>query len=110
MAWKIAIDAMGGDKGPRPLIEGALLAAAEFGSDIILVGDEHLLAAEMRVHTNGGLPFEIRHAPQVITMEESPAAAFRKKKSASIRIAMEMVHTHEADAVKHKKKVTNKKD
>ena len=33
MAWKIAIDAMGGDKGPGPLIQGALLAAAEFGSE-----------------------------------------------------------------------------
>jgi glycerol-3-phosphate acyltransferase PlsX len=99
MAWKIAIDAMGGDKGPKPLIEGALLASAEFNSDIILVGDEHLLAAEMKAHTHGDVPFEIRHAPQVITMEESPAAAFRKKKSASIRVAMDMVHTFEADAV-----------
>ena len=99
MAWKIAIDAMGGDKGPGPLIQGALLAAAEFGSEIILVGDEQLVAAEMKESTGGGLPFEIRHAPQVITMEESPVAAFRKKKSASIRVAMEMVHAHEADAV-----------
>ena len=99
MAWKIAIDAMGGDKGPRPLIEGALLAAAESGSHIILVGDEHLLTAEMKESTNGGLPFEIRHAPQVITMEESPGTAFRKKKAASIRVAMEMVRAREADAV-----------
>ena len=48
MAWKIAIDAMGGDKGPGPLIEGSLLAAAEFGSKIILIGDELLLTAEMK--------------------------------------------------------------
>jgi glycerol-3-phosphate acyltransferase PlsX len=99
MAWKIAIDAMGGDKGPGPLIEGALLAAAEFGSEIILVGDEHLLAADMKAHTNGGQPLEMRHASQVIEMDESPAAAFRKKKAASIRIAMEMVRAGEADAV-----------
>ena len=99
MAWKIAIDAMGGDKGPGPLIQGALLAVAESGSKIVLVGDEHLLTTEMKVHTNGGLPFEIRHAPQVIEMDESPAAAFRKKKAASIRVAMELVQTAEADAV-----------
>ncbi len=99
MAWKIAIDAMGGDKGPGPLIQGALLAAAEYGSEIILVGDEHLLTAELKVHTNGGLPFEMRHAPQVIEMDESPVAAFRKKKAASIRVAMEMVPVEEADAV-----------
>jgi phosphate acyltransferase len=62
MAWKIAIDAMGGDRGPGPLIQGALLAAAESGSDIILVGDERLLTAEMKEYSSGGLPFEIRHA------------------------------------------------
>ena len=99
MAWKIAIDAMGGDQGSGPLIEGALLAAAEFGSEIILVGDEPRLAAEMKVHSNGSQPFEMRHASQVIAMEESPAAAFRKKKAASIRVAMEMVQAGEADAV-----------
>jgi glycerol-3-phosphate acyltransferase PlsX len=99
MAWKIAIDAMGGDKGPGPLIEGALLAAAEFGSDIVLVGDEQLLTAEMKAHTNGCQPFETRHASQVIEMDESPAAAFRKKKAASIRVAMEMVQAGEAQAV-----------
>jgi glycerol-3-phosphate acyltransferase PlsX len=99
MAWKIAIDAMGGDKGPTPLIEGALLAVEEFGSDIVLVGDEHLLTAELKAHTNGHHPFDIRHAAQVIAMDESPAAAFRKKREASIRIAMEMVQAGEADAV-----------
>jgi glycerol-3-phosphate acyltransferase PlsX len=99
MAWKIALDAMGGDKGPGPLIEGSLLAAAEFGSHIILVGDELLLAAEMKAHTNGGRPFETRHASEVIAMDESPAAAVRKKKVASIRVAMEMVQAGEADAV-----------
>lgn len=99
MAWKIALDAMGGDKGPGPLIEGSLLAAAEYGSHITLVGDETLLAAEMKVHSNGGQPFETRHASEVIAMDESPAAAFRKKKAASIRVAMEMVQAGEADAV-----------
>jgi phosphate acyltransferase len=99
MAWKIAIDAMGGDKGPGPLIEGALLAASEFGSDIILVGDEHQLVAELKAHTDGDHPFELRHAAQVIEMDESPGVAFRKKREASIRVATEMVHAGEADAV-----------
>ena len=99
MAWKIVIDAMGGDKGPAPLIEGALLAASEYGSDLILVGDEPLLAAELKAHTDGAHPFELRHASQVIEMDESPGTAFRKKKEASIRVATEMVHTGEADAI-----------
>jgi glycerol-3-phosphate acyltransferase PlsX len=99
MTWKIAIDAMGGDRGSGPLIQGAILAAAECGSEIILVGDEPLLTAEVKAHTNGDVPFEMRHASQVIEMGESPASAFRKKKVASIRVAMEMVQTGEADAV-----------
>jgi glycerol-3-phosphate acyltransferase PlsX len=99
MAWKIVIDAMGGDKGPVPLIEGSLLAVEEFGSDIILVGEEHLLTSELKAHTNGHHPFEIRQASQVIEMNEAPAAAFRKKKLASIRVATEMVQAGEADAV-----------
>jgi glycerol-3-phosphate acyltransferase PlsX len=99
MAWKIVIDAMGGDKGPVPLIEGSLLAVEEFGSDIILVGEEHLLTSELKAHTNGHHPFELRQASQVIEMNEAPAAAFRKKKLASIRVATEMVQAGEADAV-----------
>ncbi len=99
MAWKIAIDAMGGDKGPGPLIEGALLAVAESGSEIVLVGDEHLLGTEMKAYTHGRDPLTIRHASEVIEMGESPASAFRKKKAASIRIAMEMLQAGETDAV-----------
>jgi glycerol-3-phosphate acyltransferase PlsX len=99
MAWKIALDAMGADKGPGPLIEGSLLAAAESDSQIILVGDEPLLKAELKAHANGAQPFELRHASEVIEMDEAPAAAFRKKKAASIRVAMQMVQTGEADAV-----------
>ncbi|MBI3326824.1 MAG: phosphate acyltransferase PlsX [Nitrospinae bacterium] len=99
MAWKIAVDAMGGDKGPGPLIEGALLAAREFGSQIVLVGDEHLLETELKVRANGSRLLAIRHASQVIDMGESPASAFRKKKGASIRVATEMVQAGEAHAV-----------
>ncbi len=99
MAWTIAIDAMGGDKGPGPLIEGALLATAEFGTAVILVGDEHLLDTEVKAHSNGRQRLPIRHASQVIEMNESPASAFRKKKTASIRVAMEMVQAGEAHAV-----------
>lgn len=99
MAWKIAIDAMGSDQGPRPLIAGALLAAAEFGSEIVLVGDEHLLGTELKSHPNARQLLTIRHASQVIEMDESPAAAFRQKKEASIRVAMEMVQSGEAQAV-----------
>ena len=46
-----------------------------------------------------GLTIRDPSRPQVIAMDESPVAAFRKKKSASIRVAMEMVRAHEADAV-----------
>jgi glycerol-3-phosphate acyltransferase PlsX len=99
MAWKIAIDAMGGDKGPGPLIQGAILAASEFGTEIVLVGDEQQLDTEMKAHLQGHPSLAIRHASQVIEMEEAPTTAFRKKKTASIRVAMEMLQAGEVDAV-----------
>lgn len=99
MAWKIALDAMGGDEGPGPLIEGALLAAREFGCEIVLVGDKDLLESDVKARDHGSFVLAVRHAPQVIEMGESPAAAFRKKKGASIRIAAEMVQAGEVDAL-----------
>lgn len=96
---KIALDAVGGDHGPVPCIEGALQAARESDIAVILVGDETTLKKECARLGCTDDRISIRHASQVVSMHESPAAMARKKRDSSIWVATEMVKNGEADAV-----------
>jgi len=84
---RIALDAMGGDHAPQQAVLGAL-DAAERGVDVVLVGDETALRAELEA---AGASLVIVHAPEVIDMAEDPAAAIRAKKGASVSVAAELV-------------------
>lgn len=96
---KIAVDAMGGDHGPAPNVEGALQAARELGVEVILVGDEPTLREQMTRLGTTEARLTIRHASQVVEMHESPAQIARKKRDSSIWVATDLVKTGEADAV-----------
>jgi len=96
---KIAVDAMGGDHGPAPVIEGAMQAAQELGVGVILVGKEDELAPACRKLHCTDQRITIHHAPQVVEMHESPAAVARKKRDSSIWVATELVKSGQADAV-----------
>jgi glycerol-3-phosphate acyltransferase PlsX len=96
---KIALDAVGGDHGPVPCIEGALQAARESDVAVILVGDETILKKECARLGCADDRISIQHASQVVAMHESPAAMARKKRDSSIWVATEMVKNGEADAV-----------
>ncbi len=96
---KIALDAMGGDHGPAPVIEGAMQAVQEWDIDILLVGQEDLLKEECRRLRCPPPRITIRHAPQVVEMHESPSAVARKKRESSIWVATELVKSGEASAV-----------
>jgi len=63
---KIALDAMGSDARPAPDVEGAVMAAREFGLTIILVGDETKIKAELAKHNTAGLDLPIVHTPTEI--------------------------------------------
>jgi glycerol-3-phosphate acyltransferase PlsX len=95
---RIALDAMGGDRGPEVTVEGAVAAARELGSTVILVGDEQVLARHLASHDVGGLALSVQHAPEAVEMGESPMAALRKKRHSSIRVGLEMVKRGEAEA------------
>jgi glycerol-3-phosphate acyltransferase PlsX len=94
---RIALDAMGGDRGPKVNVEAAVLAARESGTAVTLVGDETVLAEQLAGHQAAGLPVTIRHAPEAVGMGESPVAALRRKKRSSVRIGLELVRHGEAD-------------
>ncbi|MBI5874524.1 MAG: phosphate acyltransferase PlsX [Deltaproteobacteria bacterium] len=96
---KIAVDAMGGDYAPSVVVEGAVWAARELDVQLILVGDKTRIEDELSKHECKGLPISIKHASQVVGMDESPGQALRKKKDSSIKVCFDLVKNGEADAV-----------
>ena len=97
---RIALDAMGGDFAPGPIVQGALQAVQKDPDmHVVLVGDqtqiEPLLASAGAVRDR----LEVFHAGQVITMEESPAMAFRKKPDNSISRCWQLMSQHKVDAI-----------
>lgn len=95
---RIVIDAMGSDAHPGPDVAGGVLAAREFGDEIILVGDEEQIEAELARHDTTGLSLTVSHASQVITMDDKPGTALRAKKDSSMHVGLGLVKAGEADA------------
>ena len=97
---KIALDAMGGDYGPAVTVEGAIEAVSEYrGLSVTLVGNENELLNALKEKTYSTSSIDIRHASQVVEMGESPLTALRRKKDSSIKVAIELVKSGDADAM-----------
>jgi glycerol-3-phosphate acyltransferase PlsX len=96
---RIAVDAMGGDTGPRVVVPGAIDAARSRAGEltVVLVGREE----EIRPHVRGVDPslFDVVHASENIDMNEAPAQAIRRKKDASISVALRLMREGRADAM-----------
>src|SRR5580765_1457701 len=95
----IAVDAMGGDNAPRPEVEGSVLAARELGVRVLLVGQPNAVRTELARHAAPNLPIEIVPATEVITMDDHPAQAFRRKKDSSVHVAARLVREAKADGM-----------
>jgi glycerol-3-phosphate acyltransferase PlsX len=95
---RIVIDAMGSDTYPGPDVAGAVMAARDFGDEIILVGDEGQIQAELDKQDTAGLQLQIRHASQVIEMDDKPGEASRAKKDSSMHVGLHLVKDGQADA------------
>ena len=88
----IAVDAMGGDHAPKAEVDGSIRAARSLGVKIILVGKQDILRKELAQHEGiDGLPIEIQHASEQVTMEDTAAKAMRSKRDSSIRVASRLV-------------------
>lgn len=96
---KIAIDAMGGDNAPAAVVEGAVEAWREEGVESILVGVPKQIEAELARLGARGEPLEIREATQVIEMGESPTKSVKSKPDSSMRVALQLAKSGEAQAV-----------
>jgi len=66
---------------------------------MLLVGQQQALADELTQHSTRGLQIEIVHAPDVITMRDSPLQAYKRKKGSSVHVAAKLVRDGQADAL-----------
>ncbi|HZS95406.1 MAG TPA: phosphate acyltransferase PlsX [Terriglobales bacterium] len=93
----IALDAMGSDRSPRPEIEGAIQAARQLGTRVLLIGQEDHIRRELGRHRwISQLPIEVVHASEVITMEDKAAQAVRTKKQSSMHVGIRLVREGKA--------------
>jgi len=95
---RIAIDAMGGDYAPAEIVAGALRAKEELDVHILLVGDPQQIEAVIPLKSNR-LGIEIVPAQDTIGMDEEPLSAVRRKRGASVNVAMDLVKNNQADAI-----------
>jgi len=89
---------MGGDNAPASVVEGAVLAARGEPIDLILVGDQTAVSAELARHAPAS-NIRVVHAPTTVGMEESPALVVRRRRDSSIWRATELVAHGDAQAV-----------
>jgi glycerol-3-phosphate acyltransferase PlsX len=95
---KIVVDAMGGDHAPEVVVAGAVAEARARGTQIILVGIEDRIRAELSKYgETSGLPIEIVHASEVVEMAEHTLAV-KAKKDSSLAVGMRLVKEGKADA------------
>jgi phosphate acyltransferase len=95
---RIALDAMGGDYAPDPIVAGAIKAQSELDVEVILVGEPDRIRACLK-EQGATQEFEIVEAEGTIEMDEEPLSALRRKPKASINQAMQLVKEGRADAV-----------
>jgi glycerol-3-phosphate acyltransferase PlsX len=93
---RVALDVMGGDKAPGETILGAIQAAREYHMGVYLVGREEVIKAELAKHDTTGLDLPIIHTDEVIEMDDHPATAVRRKKNASMTLALQLVRDGKA--------------
>jgi glycerol-3-phosphate acyltransferase PlsX len=100
MAVRIALDCMGGDHGPSVTVA----AAATFlrrvpDAQVILVGQREVLESYLETHGLTGEPrARVQHASEVVSMDDPVAVAVRTKRDSSMRVAIDLVKSGEADA------------
>ncbi len=96
---RIAVDAMGGDNAPSEIVKGAVEAVdARQDIKVFLVGKEADINKELSKYTYSKENIQVVNASEVISTEEAPVMAIRKKKDSSIVVAMNMVKNNEVDA------------
>lgn len=95
---KIVIDAMGGDNAPAAVVEGSVMALKEYDVELILTGDSHAIENELKKYDYDKSKIRIVHTTEVISTNEAPVMAIRRKKDSSMVVGMKIVKDGQADA------------
>ena len=93
----IVLDSMGSDDRPDPEVQAAVTASNQLHEEILLVGDENVLAEKLKALPGNHSRVKIIHAPEALDMEDHIAEA-RAKKQNTMRVGMELVKERRADA------------
>ena len=95
---RIAVDAMGGDHAPDEIVKGALLAAAEYPIEVILVGREEVVRKALAAA--GSIPrnVEVVDAREVVEMDDNALTPLRRKRNSSVRVCANLVAEGRAHA------------
>lgn len=96
---KIAIDAMGGDNAPEAIVKGSILARDEYNVGITLFGKEKEIKNILEKNSSNFNNIEIVNAEEIITNEDKPVMAIRRKKDSSLVKAFNAVKEKQADAI-----------
>ena len=96
---RIIVDAMGGDNAPEEIVKGAVRAKRELGVDVTLVGIEDNVRACLKAEGSADGEIEVVNASEIITMEDDPSTATRRKKNSSMAVALTMLKDGKGDAV-----------
>jgi glycerol-3-phosphate acyltransferase PlsX len=96
----IGLDMMGGDYAPLEAVKGVALFLAENAEDVqlVLIGDEEKIKAEIAANHLPEARYKIVHAPQVIEMHEHPTKALKEKQQSSIAVGFHLLSTGKMDA------------
>jgi phosphate acyltransferase len=95
---RVALDAMGGDHAPYVPVAAALQAASDYGIAVTLVGDETAIRRVLADHPVPDHLIGIVDAPETVSMEDDAVTAVRRKRRASIPVALELLKSGAADA------------
>lgn len=94
---KIILDGMGGDNAPEAIVEGAVLASREIEHQILIIGQEEKIRAELDNHRYDPDKISVINATEIISNDEAPVRAVRSKKDSSIVRGINMVKHGEGD-------------
>jgi len=92
---RIVLDTLGGDHPPEEIIKGGLQAVEAYGVELVIAGERRLIEQEIRGHSSN---LSIIDAPEVVTMEDSPAEAVRRKKGSSLMRGITALREGQAEA------------
>lgn len=95
----IAVDGFGGDNAPLAPLQGAALAVAEYGVEILMTGDQEILEKTAKEHQIDLKNITFVHTTDVISMCDEPTSILKEHKESSLAVAFGLVKDGKADAI-----------